>query len=108
MREYNALIKEALALGIKSPETYYYEGKIKGKAGRDRGVVGHKVSEEEKTVSGYVPAADNGDVNKIGEETKSYNLFKKPKLNRLPRLVEKISMIEIPKFLGGFKFFNRK
>ncbi len=109
MREYNALIKEALDLGIKSPETYYYEGKIKGKAGRDRGIVGHKVQEEkEEIVSGNVPAKDNEDAIKTKKETKSYKLLKKPDFNCIPHLVKKISMIEFPQFLGGFKLFNRK
>jgi hypothetical protein len=108
LREYNALIKEALNLGIKSPETYYYEGKIKGKASRDRGIMGHKVREERETVPGNVPATDNENAGKTKKETKSYNLLRKPGFNSFPRLVEKIGMIEFPKFLGGFKIFNRK
>lgn len=108
MREYNALIKEALSLGIKSPETYYYEGKIKGKAGRDRGEVGNKIPEEGKIVSGDISAKDNENAIKTKKETKSYNLLKKPDFNCIPHLVKKISMIECPPFLGGFKLFNRK
>ncbi|MCX9025307.1 MAG: hypothetical protein OIN85_04335 [Candidatus Methanoperedens sp.] len=108
MREYNALIKEALNLGIKSPETYYNEGKIKGKAGRDRGEVGHKVQKEGEIVSGNKPARDNEDAAKTKKETKSYYLLKKPGFSSVPRLFDKISMTELPKFLGGFRFFNRK
>ncbi|MCZ7384542.1 MAG: hypothetical protein O8C63_07315 [Candidatus Methanoperedens sp.] len=108
MREYNALIKEALDIGIKSPETYYYEGKIKGKANRDRGVVGHKVQKEGEIVSGNIPSKENEDAIKAKKETKSYKLLKKPDFNRIPYLVKKISMIEFPQFLGGFKLFNRK
>ncbi|MGB8216906.1 MAG: hypothetical protein WCE94_06345 [Candidatus Methanoperedens sp.] len=108
MREYNALIKEALNLGIKSPETYYSEGKIKGKASRDRGEVGHKVHEEGKMASGNVPDRDNEDGIKAKKETKSYKLLKKPDFNCVPNLVKKISMIEFPPFLGGFKLLNKK
>jgi hypothetical protein len=108
LREYDALIKKALNLGIKSPETYYYEGKIKGKAGRDRGIVGHKFQEEGEIVSGNIPAKDNEDAIKSKKETKSYNLLKKPDFNSIPHMVKKISMIEFPRLLGGFKLFNRK
>jgi len=108
LREYNALIKEAMNLGIKSPETYYYEGKIKGKANRDRGEVGHKVQEEGKIVSGNIPGKDNDDVSKTKKKTQSYYLLKKPGFSSFPRLVDKIRMTELPKFLGGFKFFNKK
>lgn len=101
-------MKEALALGIKSPDVYYSEAKIKGKASRDRGVVGHKSQEEIEIVSGNVPATDNENVSKTKKETKLYGLLKKPDINSIPRLVKKISMIECPKILGGFKVFNRK
>ncbi|MCZ7382968.1 MAG: hypothetical protein O8C64_15535 [Candidatus Methanoperedens sp.] len=107
MREYDALIKEAQSLGIKSPESYYNEGKIKGKAGRDRGEVGHKIPQEGKIVPGDAQALDN-DLSKKKEKTQSYYLLKKPGISSLPSLFDKISMTELPKFLGGFKLFNRK
>jgi hypothetical protein len=108
LREYNALIKEAQNLGIKSPETYYYEGKIKGKASRDTGVVGHKIREEDEIISGNKPARDNEDEVKAKKETKTYYFLKKPAISSLPSLFNKIRMTELPKFLGGFRFFNRK
>jgi hypothetical protein len=108
LREYNALIKEAMNLGIKSPETYYYEGKIKGKASREGGEVGYKISEEGKIVLSDIPAKDKDDVSKTKEKTQSYYLLKKPGISSLPGLVDIIHMTELPKFLGGFKFFNRK
>ena len=36
LREYNTLVENARKLGIKSPESYYQDGKIKGKASRDK------------------------------------------------------------------------
>ncbi len=106
MREYNALIKEALNLGIKSPETYYYEGKIKGKASRDRGEAEYNIPQEGKTGQGKATDKENASQRK--KKTGLYNLLTKPDCYNLPHLVEKISMIEFPEFLGGFKLFNRK
>jgi hypothetical protein len=107
LREYNALVKEALALGIKSPENYYSESKIKGKASRDRGVIGHKNLDNEKPVRVVVP--DKGDSHDaIPDESEPGHFFKKPELTGIPELVEKIRMVEIPKFLEGFKYFSRK
>ena len=98
MREYNALIEEALNIGIKSPETYYYEGKIKGKENRDKGEGGNIIPGG-KVVSGYVPDMDNKEASQKKKQTKSYNLLAKPHFNSLPPIVEKISMIKFPKFL---------
>ncbi len=106
LREYNALIKEAVSIGIKSPETYYNEGKIKGKASRDRGNVDNKFEQERKIVSDKV--VENEDESPKKKKTISYSLLAKPDSNNLPRLVEKISMIEVPRILEGFRFFNRK
>ncbi len=107
LREYNALIKEALNLGIKSPETYYYDGKIKGKASRDRGVVGHKNLENE--AQGRVVVSDKDEAPyDLPAESWPDNFLKKPNLDGIPQLIEKIRMLEIPKFLDGFRFFSRK
>ena len=38
LREYNQLISEAQKLGIPAPENYYNNGKIKGRASRDKGI----------------------------------------------------------------------
>lgn len=107
LREYNALVKEALNLGIKSPETYYYEGKIKGKASRDRGVVGHK--NLEKGAQGRVVVSDKDEAPyDIPDDSGPDYFFKKPNLVGIPQLIKKIRMVKIPKFLDGFKLFGRK
>lgn len=100
-------MNEAIALGIKSPDTYYTEGKIKGKASRDRGVVGHKYLENEK--KGRAVVSDKAEVSyDITDENLPDNLLKKPMLIGIPQLIVKIRMLKAPKFLDGFKHFNRK
>ena len=37
IRDYNALAENARKLGIKSPELYYQDGRIKGRASREKG-----------------------------------------------------------------------
>ena len=70
--------------------------------------MGHKEKEESKIVSGNTPAKDDEDLRKTKKENKLYGLLKKPDLIGIPQIVKKFSMIEIPPFLGGIKFFNKK
>jgi hypothetical protein len=109
LREYNALMKNALNMGIKSPESYYNEGKIKGRLSRDRGGIEEQESPEKQNMAvknGNVPDAGN-DFN-LAEEIGDHIILKKSSLNKLPGLVKKIRATEIPKLLEGFKLSRRK
>ncbi len=100
-------MNEALAIGIKSPDTYYTEGKIKGKTSRDSGVMGHKNLGNE--TKGRAVVSDKAEVSyDITDESRHDNLLKKPMLIGIPQLIVKIRMLKAPKFLDGFKHFNRK
>ncbi len=109
LREYNDLTSRALNSGIKSPDSYYADGKIKGKASRDKTIEGPKIPEKETTpvrkviFSDHVadPAIQQGD---SGFERR----LQRPTLNELPKFVEEGRATEIPSFLEGFKPNKRK
>lgn len=107
LREYNKLISEAQTLGIQSPENYYNEGKVKGRSNRDKGIGEYsgKIAQDAGTDR---PAEPGDDKHNLPEEENANRFLGKPSPDRLPGLVEKISMIEIPKFLYGFKLFRNK
>ncbi len=102
LREYNRLMDEARKIGIELPENYYNDAKIKGKSGRDKGIGGES-SEKRNVDGGKTYATDLSDLK--DEETR---LLRKPSLGDIPDLLEKISMVEIPKFLYGIKLFHKK
>lgn len=109
LREYNALMKNALNMGIRSPESYYNEGKIKGRLSRDRvGIEGQELPEKQNHAvkNGNVPDIES-DFN-LAEEIEDTIIFKKSSLSRLPDLIKKIRATEIPKLLEGFKLSRRK
>lgn len=108
LREYNALMKDALNMGIKSPENYYNEGKIKGRSSRDWVIEGQKSPEKQNMAvkNGNVPDTES-DFN-LAEDIGDHNILKKPSLNKLPDLIKKIRATEIPKLLDGFKPSRRK
>lgn len=107
LREYNRLINEAQKLGIESPESYYDEGKIKGKTNRDKGIG----DSSEKKAS--VNISDNGEDAQTSETAFTDEIYgdshpEKFSFSDLPNLVEKISMTEIPRLLYGLKILRRK
>jgi hypothetical protein len=107
LREYNQLISEAQKLGIPMPENYYNNGKIKGRASRDKGITessGKKVQQE--TGASRTPGAA-ADLDTSRDESEEENFLKRPSLDDLPRLVKKINMVELPRFLQGFKLFQK-
>ncbi len=108
LREYNQLISEAQKLGIPAPENYYNNGKIKGKASRDKGITetSGKIIQQEASTSRTPGAAANTDT--PVDEGEEENYLKKPSFSDLPSLVKKINMIELPRFLQGFKLFQNK
>ncbi len=105
LREYCRLMDEARRIGIESPESFYNEGKTKGKAGRDKGICD---TSEKKNIGGGKTYATKTDVSDFKQEDKAARLLKKPPLGNIPDFLEKISMVEIPKFLYGIKLFHKK
>ncbi len=108
LREYNQLISEAQKLGIPAPENYYNDGKMKGRASRDKGITesSGKIVQQEAGTSRTPGAA--ADTDTPVDESEEDNLLKRPSLSDLPRLVKKMNMIERPRFLQGFKLFQNK
>lgn len=107
LREYNRLISEAQKLGIQTPENYYNNGKVKGKASRDKGITesSGKITQKEISASRTPGAAANTDT--PVDEGEEENILKKPSFSDLPRLVKKMNMVELPRFLQGFKLFQK-
>ncbi|NJD76764.1 MAG: hypothetical protein FIB08_06680 [Candidatus Methanoperedens sp.] len=107
IREYTKLIEEARELGIESPETHYNEGKTKGKSGRNKGV---GVSPEGKCVEAAASHSPDTkiDLSDTTDKVHREHFLKKPSLNSIPDMIEKISMVDLPKFLYGFKLFHKK
>jgi hypothetical protein len=107
LREYNQLISEAQKLGIPAPENYYNNGKIKGRASRDKGITesSGKIVQQEAGASRKPGAAADFDTPR--DEGEEENLLKRPSFGDLPRLVKKMNMVELPRFLQGFKLFQK-
>jgi hypothetical protein len=109
LREYNDLINKASKLGIKSPDSYYMEGKAKGKTSKDTGVDAQKAGQKadvfvkQVAASGIMAGFDDDP-----EEIETHPLMKKPSLNELPKSVRKSKASEIPGLLGGFKHHRRR
>ena len=109
LREFNVLIRDAQHLGVKSPESYYNDGKLKGKASRDRGLEAPKSHEKEKGGMKKVELIiASSDINNITEEIESHHLLRKPSFNELPPLVKKSKVTEMPELLEGFRLLKRK
>lgn len=107
LREYNRLMGEAESLGIQSPENYYTDAKLKGKASRDKGISEYSGKAAQEVGIDRPAGAETGAGN-LPEEERTDRCLRKPSLDKLPSLVEKITMIEIPKFLYGFKFLKKE
>ena len=102
LREYNTLMENARKLGIKSPESYYQDAKIKGKTNKDNG-------EEVKSPKKAVDLVKTEKVSEIKidtgeiEESGAMHSQRKPGLNDLPDLVKHAGNTERPGLIGGFK-----
>ena len=107
LREYNRLINDAQKFGIESPESYYDEGKIKGRTNRDKGI---GESSERKTSGNISDTCEDAKTNEatFTDEIHEDSHPEKFSFSDLPNLVEKISMIEIPRLLYGFNILRRK
>ena len=109
LREYNDLINKAQKLGIKSPDSYYTDGKTRGKASKDTCVDAHKTANKPDVFVKKVDTSGNiaGSDDDI-EENETNTPQKKPSLNDLPKFVRKGKTSEIPEFLEGFKSNRRR
>ena len=109
LREYDELLACALKLGIKSPDSYYADGKIKGKAGRDKNIEGQKAPEKATAVLRKFDVLDAKiDFPDRIEEVGRDHPLGKPSLNDFPSFVQKGRASEIPSLLQGFKPSKRK
>ena len=109
LREYNDLIARASKLGIKMPDSYYSDGKTKGKISRDKTIEGSKTPEKVAPAAVKVLVRDPM-VNHINQKEGSrpdHNM-EKPSLNELPEFMGKSRATEIPRFLEGFRPHKRK
>ena len=106
LREYNKLVNEAANLGIQAPENYYNEGKIKGRTSRDKGIGESSGKMAQDTGASRTSEAETNPDREDEGEADGY--LKKPLFEDFPRMVKKISMIEVPKLLYGFKHTQRK
>jgi hypothetical protein len=91
-------------LGIKSPDSYYTDGKTRGKVSKDTGVDAHKMVQKadvfvKKVDGSSIMGGFDDDI----EEIVTHTPQKKPSLNELPKLVMKSKASEIPGLLEGFK-----
>ena len=91
------------------PDSYYADGKIKGKTSRDKNIEGSKIPEKVTPAVRKVVVSDPVvDLNIQKEESGFDHRLEKPSLNELPKFVEKSSATEIPRFLEGFRPNKRK
>ncbi|MDL5502850.1 MAG: hypothetical protein QSU88_06500, partial [Candidatus Methanoperedens sp.] len=109
LRDYNDLIAKASILGIKTPDSYYADGKIKGKTSRDKTIEGSKVPEKAtpaiRKVDVRDPIVDH--IAQKEEHRPDHNL-ERLSLNELPEFMERSRATEIPRFLEGFRPHKRK
>ncbi|HEY6586108.1 MAG TPA: hypothetical protein VIY97_02970 [Candidatus Methanoperedens sp.] len=109
LREYNDLVTRASKLGIKMPDSYYADGKTKGKTSRYKNIEGPKTPEKVTPAVRKVVVSDPVvDLNIQKEESGFDHRREKPSFNELPKFVEKSSATEIPRFLEGFRPNKRK
>lgn len=109
LREYNNLIAQGLKMGLKSPDSHYAQGKVKGKASKDKGDDVHKSAQKEDVLVKKIDVSDIGagyydDI--IENETNTP--LKRPSLNELPEFINKTRQSEIPGLLEGLKPSKRK
>jgi hypothetical protein len=102
LREYNDLLAQCHKMGIKTPDSNYLEGKVKGKTTRDKGDDVHKSAQKEDVPVKKVDASDIGAGYYIDpKENETNTLLEKPSLNELPEFIKKSRSSEIPGLLEG-------
>ena len=96
-------------MGIKSPDSYYSEGKIKGKASRDKQIEGIKTPEKTTVTAGKTDLPSGRiDPSDRRKKVEMDHPSQKPSMNELPNFVKMSSATEIPGFLEGFKPSKKK
>ena len=111
LREYNDLVDRASKLGVKTPDSYYADGKIKGKASKDnKNIEAAKIPKKEPPAVKKVIANDTVvELPNIRKEERGFDRrLEQPSFNEMPKLVEKGSATELPSFLEGFRPNKRK
>ncbi len=105
LREYNSLLERAQKLGIRSPESYYEDGKLQGKDNRDKGFeASSKMPEKTVDVEKKVKLEEPSGLREDFQDT----IVQKPSFNELPKFIKKSSTTEMPEFLHGFKPYRRR
>ncbi len=102
---------KASKLGIKTPDSYYSDGKIKGKASKDnKNIEVTKIPKKEPPAVRKVIVSDPiVELPNIRKEEPGFDRrLEKPSFNEIPKLVEKGSATELPSFLEGFRPNKRK
>ena len=96
-------------MGIKSPDSHYALGKVKGKTAKDKGDDVHKSAEKADVLVKKVDVTDiwAGEYDII-KENETNTPLKRPSLNEFPELIKKIRSSEIPGLLEGLKPSKRK
>ena len=99
----------AQKLGIKTPDSYYNDGKIKGKSSRDKHIEGPKAPEKAPVEIRKVKV-ENANIEFLDqiEDVKINPPLAKPSLSDMPGLVKRGRAGELPSFLDGFKPLRRK
>jgi hypothetical protein len=109
LREYNDLLTQCQKMGIKSPESHYAQGKVKGKTTRDKGDDVHKSAQKVDVLVKKVDVSNIGAGNYDDFKEDEINTpLKRPSLNELPDFIQKSRSSEIPGLLEGSKPSKRK
>jgi len=96
-------------MGLKSPDSHYAQGKLKGKTTKDKGDDVHKSSEKVEVLVKKINVSDIGagyfyDI----KENETNTPLKRPSLNELPEFIKKSRSSEIPGLLEGYTASKRK
>jgi hypothetical protein len=105
LREYNELINKAQNLGIKSPDSYYTDGKTKGKTSKDTSADAQKTVEK---ADFFKKKVDAPGIMAGFDEIVTRTPQDKPSLNELPKFIMKSKASELPGLLEGFKTHRKK
>lgn len=101
---------KASTLGIKTPDSYYVDGKIKGKASKDnKNIEAAKIPKNEPPAVRKVIVRDPVVEPNIHKEDSGFDhRLEEPSFSEMPKFVEKSRATEIPSFLEGFRPNKRK
>ncbi len=108
LREYNDLINKARKFDLNSSDSYYIDGKTKGKTSKDTGIETNNTAQKADV---FVKKVDTSGI--IGfdddiEEIGTYSPQEKPSFIELPTNIRKSKASKIPGFLEGFKPHRRR